>query len=259
MPPSSEPPGERSRTHGALASASRVHILDLLRGSDTPLDVAQIAVRTALHPNTVRFHLKVLVDAGLACCRTDSPRAAGRPRLIYTATTDGAGSHPEGFQLLADILASYLAASGTVPTGLAEEAGRAFARRRRQPSQAFAGVSADEAVRQVVAMFAELGFQSELDGGGSHRRILLHACPFHAVASKHPDVVCAVHLGLLRQTLANLDAPIEATALEPFVTPHLCVAHLAAASSMKRPSPNFSSPDGADASAAQPTGPAGLE
>jgi predicted ArsR family transcriptional regulator len=237
MPPSSEPAGERSRTHGALASVSRVHILDLLRGSGTPLPVAQIAVRTALHPNTVRFHLRVLVDAGLACCRTDSPRASGRPRLMYTATTDGSGSHPGGYQLLADIFASYLAASSTIPTELAEEAGRAFARHHRQAAQPSAGVSVDEAVRQVVAMLAELGFQPELNGGGSHRRILLHACPFHAVASKHPDVVCAVHLGLFRQTLANLDAPIEATGLEPFVTPHLCVAHLAAASNSPTESP----------------------
>jgi predicted ArsR family transcriptional regulator len=174
MPTASEAAGERSRTHGVLASASWVHILDLLRGGDPPLDVAQIGVRTALHPNTVRFHLKVLVDAGLA--------------LLHRLAT-------------------------------------------------FAGVSADEAIRQVAAMFAELGFQSELDGGGSHRRILLHACPFDAVASKHPDVVCAVHLGLLRQTLTNLDAPIEATALEPFVTPHLCVAHLAATSSSSTESP----------------------
>ncbi|MDT7597573.1 MAG: hypothetical protein QOJ06_3119 [Pseudonocardiales bacterium] len=150
--------------------------LALLHGSDPPLDVAQIAVRTALHPNTVRFHLKVLVDAGLA--------------LSHRLAT-------------------------------------------------FAGVSADEAIRQVAAMFAELGFQSELDGGGSHRRILLHACPFDAVASKHPDVVCAVHLSLLRQTLANLDAPTEATALEPFVTPHLCVAHLAATSSCPTESPRI--------------------
>lgn len=108
---------------------------------------------------------------------------------MYTATTDGSGSHPEGFQLLADILASYLAASSTIPAGLAEEAGRAFARRHRKPAQPSAGVSADEAVRQVAAMFAELGFRPELSGAGSHRRILVHACPFHAVASKHPDVV----------------------------------------------------------------------
>jgi hypothetical protein len=34
--------------------------------------------------------------------------------------------------------------------------------------------------------------------------------------------------------LANLSAAIQATELEPFVTPHLCVAHLAAASSSRR-------------------------
>lgn len=236
MPSPSNPAGERSRTHGALASASRVHILDLLRGSGTPLDVSQIAAQSALHPNTVRFHLRVLVEAGLARCRTDPRGDSGRPRLIYTATTDGSGSQPDGFQLLADILASHLATSSTIPPGLAEEAGRAFARRHR-PSQPFAGVSADEAVRHVTAMFAELGFQPELEGGGSHRRILLHACPFRAIASKHPDVVCAVHLGLLRQTLANLDAPVEAIGLEPFVTPHLCVAHLAT-----EPAPDAESP-----------------
>ncbi|MGH4008274.1 MAG: helix-turn-helix transcriptional regulator [Pseudonocardiaceae bacterium] len=231
MPPQTDPAGERSKTHGALASASRVHILNLLR-SGTPLDVQQIATQSALHPNTVRFHLKVLVDAGLACCRTDPRGTSGRPRLIYTAATGGSGSQqPEGFQLLADILASYLAVSSAIPPGLAEEAGRAFARQHRRPTQPFAEVSADEAVRQVAAMFAELGFQPELERDGPHRRILLHACPFRAVASKHPDVVCAMHLGLLKQTIADLDAPIEAIGLEPFVTPHLCIAHLAAASS----------------------------
>ncbi|MGH4011724.1 MAG: helix-turn-helix transcriptional regulator [Pseudonocardiaceae bacterium] len=236
----SDPAGARSRAHSALASPSRVHILDLLRGSGTPLDVAQIAAQSALHPNTVRFHLRVLVEAGLTRCRTDPRGHSGRPRLVYTATTDGSGSQPDGFQLLADILASYLAASSTTPTGLAEEAGRAFARRHRQPSQPFAGVSADEAVRHVTAMFAELGFQPELQGSGSHRRILLHACPFRAIASKHPDVVCAVHLGLLRQTLANLGAPVEASGLEPFVTPRLCVAHLAPA---REPATPSTSPD----------------
>jgi predicted ArsR family transcriptional regulator len=229
MPSPSDFASERSRTHGALASASRVRILDLLRGSGAPLDVAQVAGQSALHPNTVRFHLRVLVDAGLACCRTDPRGSSGRPRLVYTAATEGSGSQPDGFHLLADILASYLAASSTIPTGLAEEAGRAFARRHRRPPQPFARISTDEAVRQVAGMFAELGFQPELEGGGSVRRILLHACPFRAVAQEHPDVVCAVHLGLLRGTLVELGAPATASSLRPFVEPHLCEAHINAA------------------------------
>jgi hypothetical protein len=109
----------------------------------------------------VRFHLRVLVDAGLVWCRTDPQGSSGRPRLVYTAATGGSGSQPDGFQLLADILASYLAASSTIPTGLAEEA----------------GISAADAVRHVAGVFAELGFQPELECGGSYRRILLHACP----------------------------------------------------------------------------------
>ncbi|MDQ2788338.1 MAG: ArsR family transcriptional regulator [Pseudonocardiales bacterium] len=227
MPPTSDPAGERSQAHGALASASRVHILNLLRGSGTPLDVAQIAALSALHPNTVRFHLKVLVDAGLACGRTDPQGASGRPRLVYTATTDGFGAkHPDHFQLLAEIFASYLAASTTIPTGLAEEAGRAFARRHQRPSPPFTGVSADEAVRRVVAMFAELGFEPELDRAGQDLQIRLHACPFLTLAGKYPEVVCSMHLGLLRGTLAELGAPATATSLRPFVEPHLCVAHI---------------------------------
>jgi predicted ArsR family transcriptional regulator len=218
---------DRSKAHGALASASRSRILDLLRSSTTPLDVEHIAARSALHPNTVRFHLRVLVDAGLACCRTDPQGCAGRPRLLYTAATAGCGSeHSNGFQLLADILASYLATSSTKPARQPEEAGQAFARRHPPPAPPVVDVSADEAVRQVIALFAELGFETELIPDGQDLQLRLRACPFHALASKYPEVVCAMHLGLLRGTLAQLGAPITARRLQPFVEPHLCVAHL---------------------------------
>jgi predicted ArsR family transcriptional regulator len=229
MPLQAGPADERSRTHGALASVSRARILALLRESATALDVQQIAQQSDLHPNTVRFHLKILVDAGLACCHSDPRRgAAGRPRLLYTAAADQSGTlHQRGYQLLADILASYLAASSTIPRGVPEEAGRAFARRHRRSSQPFVEVSSDEGMRQVIAMFAELGFEPELASHGPHHRMLLHACPFRALATKHPDVICAVHLGLLKQSLANVSAAVQATGLEPFVTPHLCIAHLA--------------------------------
>jgi len=224
MAPRSEPAAHRSRTHGALASTSRLQILTLLRGGSTPLDVAQIAAHTGLHPNTVRFHLRVLVGAGLASCRTDPRGGAGRPRLVYTATTPGFGDpQPDGFQLLADILTSYLAASSAGPTRLAEEAGQAFARRHPQPAQA---VTADEAARHVTAMFAELGFEPELVADGQDVQLRLRACPFGALADKYPEVVCAMHLGLLRGTLHQLGAPVTARTMHPFVEPHVCVAHL---------------------------------
>lgn len=225
---------DRSSAHGALASATRTRILHLLRSSPTPLDVEHIAIRSALHPNTVRFHLRVLVDAGLACCRTDPQGCAGRPRLVYTAATAGCGSEqPDGFQLLADILASYLAASSTKPAQQAEEAGQAFARQafaRRQgpPASLIADPSAEESVRQVIALFTELGFEPELHSHGQDLQLRLRACPFHALAGKYPEVVCAMHLGLLRGILAQLKAPVTARRIRPFVEPHLCIAHLSA-------------------------------
>jgi predicted ArsR family transcriptional regulator len=201
-----------------------MHILSLLRSSGTPLDVAQIAAGSALHPNTVRFHLKVLVDAGLASCRTDPTGSAGRPRLVYAAATPGFGDqYPDGFRLLADILTSYLAASSTVPARLAEEAGQAFAHRDQQPAQP---VTADEAVRHVTATFAELGFEPELVPDGEEVQLRLRACPFGALADKYPEVVCAMHRGLLRGILHHLNAPVTARTLQPFVEPHLCIAHL---------------------------------
>lgn len=235
MPPTTDPAGERHKTHGALATASRVRILELVRGASTPLDVRQLAARSGLHPNTVRFHLKVLIDAGLARGEPDPRGNSGRPRLVYSAITAGpVHRHTNGYLLLADILAGYLAANSTIRTGLAEEAGREFARRHRLPDQRSpdattgesTGPAPGDAVHRSVAMFTELGFEPELRQDGSHRRILLHACPFHAVARKHPDVICALHLGLLKQTLADLDAPSEVIRLEPFVTPQLCIAHL---------------------------------
>jgi predicted ArsR family transcriptional regulator len=77
----------------------------------------------------------------------------------------------------------------------------------------------------VLQLMDRLGFQPELTDDGS--RILLHRCPFLDVARRHPDVVCALHLGIMQGALRTLGAPLDARDLEPFVEPSLCVAHIA--------------------------------
>ena len=54
----------------------------------------------------------------------------------------------------------------------------------------------------------------------------MHRCPFRDLAEQHGDVVCSVHLGLIRGALAEIGAPVTATRLEPFVEPSLCRARL---------------------------------
>ncbi len=56
----------------------------------------------------------------------------------------------------------------------------------------------------------------------------MRACPFLELARAHQDVICPIHLGLMRGALAELKARTRATQLEPFVQPDLCVARLAA-------------------------------
>jgi predicted ArsR family transcriptional regulator len=57
----------------------------------------------------------------------------------------------------------------------------------------------------------------------------MQPCPFLELARRHPDVVCPIHLGLMRGALAELGGALTATSLEPFRTESLCVAHLAPA------------------------------
>jgi iodotyrosine deiodinase len=68
--------------HRALGDPSRLRIVGMLR-EQGPLGVSAIAARIALHPNTVRDHLGVLVDAGLVRTRPERRGAAGRPPTLY--------------------------------------------------------------------------------------------------------------------------------------------------------------------------------
>jgi len=219
--------GERSQTHGALAVASRLRLLDALRASEQPLDVRELAAACGLHVTTVRFHLDVLTDAGLAISRTGRSGTRGRPRRLYlpaSHTADGSS----GYELLSSILATHWAGDGDQRMRRAERAGWDWAGQRKSGPAVAAASLADAAVH-VNAVFAELGFDPDLTRDGDRQEIRLHACPFRAVAATHPDVVCSVHLGLLRRTLDDLDAPPAAVSLQPFVEPHLCLAQISPA------------------------------
>jgi iodotyrosine deiodinase len=72
--------------HRALGDESRLRIVALLREQQRALDVRAIATGVALHPNTVRDHLNVLVEAGLVRTRPEKRGAAGRPPTLYEAT-----------------------------------------------------------------------------------------------------------------------------------------------------------------------------
>jgi predicted ArsR family transcriptional regulator len=223
------PPPEEPHAHRALSGSSRVAVMDALRQAGTPLTVSDLSQRVGLHANTIRFHLARLVEAGLVREERAAPSGPGRPRLVYAVVPGQALQHePRSYRLLAQILASYLAVSAPDAAASAILAGRQWGQFLTERPAPFQLLDARAASERLVGMFAELGFQPEAADGG--RRILLHRCPFREVAERQQAVVCSVHLGLMRGVLATLGAPLEATRLEPFVTPQLCVAHLEEAS-----------------------------
>ncbi len=207
------------------ASKPRRRLLKLLRRSDTPLDVYQLADTTGLHITTIRFHLDVLAKAGQVTVQKTPRTTPGRPRTVYTARTEEAP--PNGYRPLAALLAANLGPTPRTRRRRAEKVGRDWATTLIPTADGVA--TPDEAAHRIVDLFVEMNFDPELadpapDTG--EREIRLRACPYREVAREHPDVVCAIHLGLLRGALTQLGKPPTTGRLMPFVKPHLCLAYL---------------------------------
>lgn len=206
---------------------SRARVLAVLREGVTPSGVRQVADRTGLHPNTARFHLDALVDAGLAERGREVRGAPGRPRIVYQALPASAAVGPRRYRFLAEILAGVVGGMLPDTQKVAIEAGRQWGAYITDRPPPFHRTDAVEATQRLVSTLAELGFQPEVEPAtGADIRIGVRNCPFREVAEQHEDVVCSIHLGLMRGAVAEMRAPLAVTELEPFVEPNLCLAHI---------------------------------
>lgn len=226
-----------------------------------PCTVRALSVLTRQHPNTIREHLDGLVDDRLAV-RTRAPvEGRGRPAWLYSAAPE-VGSEPGGGEYagLASALATQISRTATEPRAESIEAGRAWGRDLIQRYRAASVEDADvagadvpgaevvaegESVgsatgedplsgakkaaaavsvrREVVALLDRLGFAPGPDARVNV--VKLRRCPLLEAAHKNPEVVCGVHLGLVRGALDALGADpeqTELTALEPFSEPGAC-------------------------------------
>jgi predicted ArsR family transcriptional regulator len=201
-------------------------VLAALRTARSPIGVSDVAEQVGLHPNTARFHLEGLVDQGLAERAVEDRDVPGRPRALYAATASSAVTGRRSYRLLAEILTSYVATHIRQPGQAALKAGEAWGRFLTEQQPPFRRTDASAAVKLLVDALDDIGFAPEAVTTGRRRQILLHHCPFRETAEESGDVVCSVHLGLMRGMLRQLDAPIDVQRLEQFVAPNLCVTHL---------------------------------
>ena len=213
---------------GSPLGQSRAEVLELLRAAGSPLGVQEIADRTGLHPNTARFHLDGLVEAGLATREPQARTTPGRPSMAYRATDSSGPAGGRRYRLLAEILTSLIAGTMPEPGEAAENAGREWGGYLTEEPPPYQRPGASEAVGKLTATLEELGFAPQAVADAGQDQVRLHQCPFREVAQQHQDIVCALHLGLMKGALARMRAPVTADRLEPFVEPSLCVAHLTA-------------------------------
>ena len=211
----------------ARAGLSRRRILGLLRESPRPLGVQEMAERTGLHPNTVRFHLERLVTEGLVSRSAEERSEPGRPRLEFTAVpVPDPARDRRNYQFLAEVLTGHLAGTVADPAATAREAGRAWGRYLVDRPRPFQRVPEETALAQLLRILDEIGFAPALDPGD--RRVRIPHCPFRELAESHREVVCSIHLGLMGGALAEMGAPVTVERLIPFVEPSLCIADLVA-------------------------------
>ena len=226
----SQAAAQQGALHRALSDPSRVRILEVLQQTKAPLDARQLGTRVGFHTNTVRSHLRVLAEAGLASARREERTRPGRPRVLYEATAEPLDAPAlASYRLLAQILASSLAGSERDPSARAEVAGRAWGGHLVRKPPPFTSTSREETIDEVVRLHEQYGFKPELRRAKSGHEIVLKRCPFQEVATTYQAVICPVHLGLIRGALAELGTGVEADWLEPFAEPGACVGHLTGA------------------------------
>lgn len=213
-----------SLRHRALASAVRVQLLSVLdEAGEATVEALSDAV--GRHVNTVRAHLAVLRRAELVEVVAEARDRPGRPRLRYRRATAGTAPAPGiDERWLIDALTAHVAATAADASAVGLAAGHAVG--TDLPPDAAASGDDATALDWLVGWLDDAGFAPRLDRDDDASRIVLRRCPFADTARAHPDVVCSLHLGVMRGALARLDSPVGVRDLLPWAVPDGCVAHL---------------------------------
>lgn len=205
---------------------TRARVLALLQDADEPMTAAAAGARLGLHVNSVRFHLDGLARDGLVLRRREERSTPGRPKVLYAAASSARGVAHRSYRLLAEILTSVITNQLPDPASSAEQAGHAWGRYLTPPPAPFERAEQPEALESLVHGLQDLGFESRVVDEPDSLRLEISHCPFLEVAQGHHDVVCSVHLGLIRGILDQTNGPVSALTLEPLVEPSRCIAHL---------------------------------
>ncbi|MHA3723543.1 helix-turn-helix transcriptional regulator [Leucobacter sp. HY1910] len=223
------PPIEATRPHtprvaasGRTHSATRETLLRLIEAQPEAVTIAQLATASGCHENTVRGHVHALWRDGFLDRELAEAAGKGRPSWLWRAAAGSSAQADSPYAGLAMALADGLAATGDEAPDRARAVGLAWG--RTLAAELPRAASADDARRTVIAVMQEQGFAPRADT--SEARVLLKRCPLVAAAVHRPEIVCAVHLGMVEGALEAIGARDAGSTLTPMTGPGECTLEL---------------------------------
>lgn len=198
-------------------SLARANVLQRLGSFGGRATVSELARACEQHPNTIREHLDALIAAGLVSRTTAPAQGRGRPAVLYRAEpVEPYRPQVREYAILGVALARQVQASVADPARFGFDAGLAYGRTLCDPEE----LTLEAARRSCCAIFTTHGFdpQQGVDG-----QVRLCQCPILEAARAVPEVVCAVHCGIVAGIFDAHGAREDAPWIESFAVAGACL------------------------------------
>ena len=197
-----------------LGDPVRRSLYDFVTAQDHAVSRGEAAEATGIQRPLAAFHLDRLAEAGLVevTFRRTTGRSgpgAGRPAKLYgrTPAEHQVSVPPRDYRAAAELLAGVVDVLGSE-----QELQRAARSRGAAAGRSALRAAADAGHRdRLTGMLAEQGYQPYPDGPD----IRLRNCPFHALASRYPPLICGMNLALLEGLLDGAGVTGVAARLDP--------------------------------------------
>lgn len=191
--------GEIGSVAGALADSTRRRILVSFLDQPGPRTVDDVAVSVGVHRTVAFTHLERLTGLGLLTKARRRGRV-GKPAAVYEApqATISLQYPIRQFAILAGLLAGGLRRLGAGGVEAARASGRSFGEGLAAEATRAVGAGARPATpAEALAPMRALGGDYALAGD----RLRARGCLFLEACAEAPEIVCALHAGVIEGVL----------------------------------------------------------
>jgi predicted ArsR family transcriptional regulator len=195
-----------------LDEPTRRRVFDHVRGCALPVSRDEVAEALGVPRRTAAFHLERLAELGLlsvsfARRSGRSGPGAGRPAKLYqrSAREISVSLPARQYDLAGHLLAGAVAEaqqSGEPPRDVLARRAQALGKTIALDWKGQRTDPGGSRVGALVGILEDHGFEPGVSGSN----IVLHNCPFHALAQEHTELVCGMNLRLLQGVLEGLQA-----------------------------------------------------